>query len=89
MFIRFYLIVGRNAIPFKNYRLKLCNLLTNKSSLHTSPNKLTWPVFSDQPYRVCLNYSVNLIDNLLLQLFYCRWLPHNYYTTTLLLTWII
>nr|QVK45016.1 pyruvate kinase-like protein [Rhopalosiphum padi] len=52
MFIRFYLIVGRNAIPFKNYRLKLCNLLTNKSSLHTSPNKLTWPVFSDQPYRM-------------------------------------
>jgi len=66
MFIKFYLIMGRNAIPIKNHILKLCYFLTDKSCLHTCPNKLTWPVFSDQPYRVCLNYSDNLINNLLL-----------------------
>lgn len=70
MFIQFYFIVGRNAISFKNRRLKLCNLFMNKiCSLHTSCNKLTYPVFSNQPHRVCLSYSVNLINNLLLKFF--------------------
>jgi len=64
MFNRFYRIVGYkcyNALKLKNHTLKLYNLFMNKRSLYTSHNKLTWPVFSNQPYRVCLNYFINLI----------------------------
>lgn len=46
---RIYINVGLNAIKFKTCILKSCNFLIIKNLFHhTSQNKFTWPVSSDE-----------------------------------------